>query len=70
MNWDNLDKLSDLLQVLNFALLLQDNTNNDLMKELQKQDNILNEQTEVYLKEINKKLDIMLEKLERRKDGL
>jgi hypothetical protein len=70
MNWDNLDKLSDLLQVLNFALLLQDNTNNDLMKELQNQDNILNEQTEVYLKEINKKLDIMLEKLERRKDGL
>lgn len=27
MNWENLDKLSDLLQVLNFALLLKDNTN-------------------------------------------
>ena len=66
MNWNNLDKLSDLLQVLNFVLLLQDSTNNDLMSELQKQDNILNEQTEVYLKDINKKLDIILEKLERR----
>ncbi len=66
MNWENLDKLSDLLQVLNFALLLQDNTNNDLMKELQKQDNILNEQTEVYLKEMNNKLDKILNLLERR----
>ena len=66
MNWNNLDKLSDLLQILNFILLLQDSTNNDLMKELQNQDNILNEQTEVYLKEINKKLDIILDKLGRR----
>lgn len=66
MNWNNLDKLSDLLQVLNFILLLQDSTNNDLMKELQSQDNILNEQTEVYLKEINNKLDIILAELERR----
>lgn len=66
MNWENLDKLSDLLQVLNFALLLQDNTNNDLMKELQKQDNILNEQTEVYLKEMDNKLDKILNLLERR----
>ena len=66
MNWNNLDKLSDLLQVLNFALLLQDSSNNDLMKELQNQDNILNEQTEVYLKEIIKKLDLLLEKIERK----
>ena len=66
MNWNNLDKLSDLLQVLNFALLLQDSSNNDLMKELQNQDNVLNEQTEVYLKEIIKKLDIILDKIERR----
>ena len=66
MNWDNLDKLSDLLQVLNFALLLQDSSNNDLMKELQNQDNVLNEQTEVYLKEIIKKLDLLLEKIERK----
>ena len=66
MNWDNLDKLSDLLQVLNFALLLQDSSNNDLMKELQNQDNVLNEQTEVYLKEIIKKLDKKKKKIERK----
>ena len=66
MNWNNLDKLSDLLQVLNFVLLLQDSSNNDLMKELQNQDNILNEQTEIYLKEIIKKLDLILKKIEGR----
>ena len=66
MNWNNLDKLSDLLQVINFALLLEDNTNNDIMKELQNQDNILNEQTEVYLKEMNNKLDKIINLLERR----
>ena len=60
MNWDNLDKLSDVLQILNFYLLVQDSTNNEIMKHLQKQDNILNEQIDIYLKDINKKLDIIL----------
>ena len=60
MDWTNLDKLSDVLQIINFMLLLQDSTNNELMKHLQEQDNILNEQTDVYLKQINKKLDTIL----------
>lgn len=60
MFWNGLDKLSDVLQVLNFLLLLQDSTNNELMKHLQQQDNILNEQTDVYLKQINSKLDTIL----------
>ena len=50
MNWTNLDKLSDILQILNYILLIQDSTNNEVMKHLQDQDNILNEQTNVYLK--------------------
>lgn len=60
MFWTGLDHLSDILQVLNFMLLLQDSTNNELMKHLQEQDNVLNEQTDVYLKGINKKLDMIL----------
>ena len=60
MNWTGMDHLSDILQVINFLLLLQDSTNNELMKHLQDQDNILNEQTNVYLKSINKKLDMIL----------
>lgn len=34
---ENLDLLSDLLQVYNTYLLLKDNTNNELMRELQHQ---------------------------------
>ena len=60
MLWNGLDHLSDILQVLNFLLLLQDSTNNELMKHLQEQDNVLNEQTDVYLKSIIKKLDMIL----------
>ena len=60
MLWNGLDHLSDILQVLNFLLLLQDSTNNELMKHLQEQDNVLNEQTDVYLKSISKKLDMIL----------
>lgn len=36
------------------------------MKELQNQDNVLNEQTEVYLKNMNNKLDKIINLLERR----
>ena len=39
MFWNGLDKLSDVLQVLNFLLLLQDSTNNELMKHLQHNSN-------------------------------
>ena len=60
MNWDILDKISDILQIINFYLLVQDSTNNELMKHLQDQDNILNEQTNVYLKSISSKLDTLL----------
>ena len=60
MDWTGMDHLSDVLQIINFMLLIQDSTNNELMKHLQEQDNVLNEQTDVYLKGINKKLDMIL----------
>ena len=66
MDWEVLDKFSNILQVLNFMLLIEDNTNNDIMKHLQQQDNVLQEQTEVYLKEMNNKLDKIIDLLERR----
>ena len=53
--WDNLDKCSSLLQIINFLLLLEDNSNNDIMEELQKQNKL-------YLEEINRKLDILIER--------
>ena len=53
---ENLDLLSDILQVLNTYLLLKDASNNELMQELQKQD------TE-YFERIVKDLELIKDKL-------
>lgn len=53
---ENLDLLSDLLQILNTYLLLRDASNNELMQELQKQDKI-------YLERIVKDLALIKQKL-------
>lgn len=55
MNWNNLDKLSDMLQVINFYLLVMDSSNNQIMKELDRQD-------KEYLEKISDKLDKLLER--------
>lgn len=55
MNWTNLDKLSDILQVINFYLLVMDSSNNQIMKELDRQD-------KEYLEKISDKLDKLLER--------
>ena len=49
---ENLDLLSDILQILNTYLLLRDATNNQLMQELNKQD-------KVYFERIIKDLDLI-----------
>ena len=66
--WETMDRISDILQILNYEMLVKDASNNDLMKELQQQDLtlekqnlVLEEQTEKYLKSINEKLDRLLE---------
>ena len=53
---ENLDLLSDILQVVNFYLLMKDASNNRLMEELQRQD-------KVYLDKITKDLELIKEKL-------
>ena len=49
---ENLDLLSDILQVVNFYLLMKDSSNDQLMKELQRQD-------KVYLDKISKDLELI-----------
>lgn len=55
---ENLDLLSDLLQVLNTYLLLKDASNNELMKELQHQNTEYFERIVSDLNKIKEKLDI------------
>lgn len=55
---ENLDLLSDLLQVLNTYLLLKDASNNELMKELQHQNTEYFEKIVSDLNKIKEKLDI------------
>lgn len=54
---ENLNILANLLQVYNTMLLEQDATNNDLMQELQKQN-------ELYFKDIIARLERLEKKLE------
>ena len=39
--WEMMDRLSDILQIANYEMLLKDATNTDLLKYLQHQDNDL-----------------------------
>ena len=58
---ENLDLLSDILQVLNTYLLLRDATNNQLMQELNKQD-------KVYFERIIRDLDLIKKHLNIKED--
>ena len=53
---ENLDLLSDILQVVNFYLLMKDSSNDQLMKELQRQD-------KVYLERIVKNQELIMKAL-------
>lgn len=44
--------IANLLQIENYEMLLKDAKNNDIMQELQSQDKMLTEQTNIYLKKI------------------
>lgn len=55
---ENLDLLSDVLQVLNTYLLLKDASNNELMKELQHQNTEYFEKIVADLNKIKEKLGI------------
>ena len=53
---ENLDLLSDILQVVNFYLLMKDASNDQLMKELQRQD-------KEYLERIVKNQELIMKAL-------
>ena len=47
-----LEILSNVLQIASYIMLEKDSSNNDIMQELQLQDQLLSEQTNIYLKNI------------------
>ena len=47
-----LEILSNVLQIASYVILQKDSSNNDIMHELQLQDKMLSEQTNIYLKNI------------------
>ena len=58
-----LEILSNVLQIASYIMLQKDSSNNDIMKELQVQDQTLSEQTNIYLKNIIRQNEEILEKL-------
>lgn len=58
-----LEILSNVLQIASYIMLQKDSSNNDIMQELQIQDKMLSEQTNIYLKNIIKQNEEILEKL-------
>ena len=58
-----LEILSNVLQIASYIMLQKDSCNNDIMQELQLQDKMLSEQTNIYLKNIIRQNEEILEKL-------
>ena len=57
-----LEILSNVLQIASYIMLQKDSSNNDIMQELQLQDKMLSEQTNIYLKNIIRQNKEILEK--------
>ena len=60
-----LEILSNVLQIASYIMLQKDSSNNDIMQELQIQDKMLSEQTNIYLKNIIKQNEEILKKLDK-----
>lgn len=58
--------LSNVLQIASYIMLQKDSSNNDIMQELQLQDKMLSEQTNIYLKNIITQNKEILEKLNKK----
>jgi len=56
-NEQQLNNLANVCQLASFAMIFKETTNQELMSELRLQDQILAEQTNVYLKTILNKLN-------------
>ena len=57
---------ANLVQLESYELLLKDANNNDIMRHLEKQDRVLDDQTHTYLEKIIKQNEEIKEMLERR----
>ena len=61
--WEMMDRISDILQIANYEMLLKDATNTDLLKYLQHQDNdFLNtiiSQNELIIKQNEELLNLL-----------
>ena len=60
-----LEILSNVLQIASYIMIQKDSSNNDIMKELQLQDKMLSEQTNIYLKNIIRQNKEILKKLDK-----
>ena len=60
-----LEILANVLQIASYQMLQKDSSNNDIMKELQLQDKMLSEQTNIYLKNIIRQNEEILKKLDK-----
>lgn len=61
-----LEILSNVLQIASYIMLQKDSSNNYIMQELQLQDKMLSEQTNIYLKNIIRQNEEILEKLNKK----
>lgn len=61
-----LEILSNVLQIASYIILQKDSSNNDIMQELELQDKMLSEQTNIYLKNIIRQNEEILEKLNKK----
>ena len=62
--WFWLNVIANIAQLESYEMNKTQISNDQLMKHLEKQDLVLNEQTETYLKQIIAKLDMLLGKEE------
>lgn len=53
-NYELLSLLANILQIINFKINIEQSSNDEIMKHLLQQDYALDEQTNIYLKEIIK----------------
>ena len=60
-----LEILSNVLQIASYIMLQKDSSNNDIMQELQLQDKMLSEQTNIYLKNIIRQNEEIIKKLDK-----
>jgi hypothetical protein len=65
---NGLNTLANITQLESYKLLLKDANNNDIMRHLEKQDRVLDEQTQVYLKTIVEQNNEIIKLLKERRN--